>query len=697
MKTIIAIAMCGLMMGVANANLVVNGSFETGPVGVFTTPSSDVMTGWRMFDTTAPDAVTYELVNDAVEATDGNNYMKITSTTQSGVDAGLDITAAGSGAFAVAIGTSYRVSFDAKRVAGTDNQLNLSIKTMEGNSNLEVLVSEGFALTSEWKTYTYTVTPTLLESGGAEPNFYVGFRPKSGAALQDETIFIDNVSVVETPNELGNASFEEGTVGLYAAADMPNQNDGLPGWRMFDTSKSWVSYELVNDPLEATDGSNYVKIISTAGGDNDAGLDIYQFAAGVNSFSITPGESYTVSFDAKVIDGTDNLLAVAVHTFDGTAALEKDLVSETITLTSDWTTYSYEISPTLFEAAGTDPNFYIAFRPRSGVLLLDETVCIDNLSVVEIPDNTSLVNGSFEEGPVGELNLTPYAVTGWRAFDTSGSNTVELVNDPNEATDGTNYIQITSVATGNFGDTGLDVRSADAGECMVTTGNTYRVSFDAKWVSGTGNQLIFYVKTVTEGTSTTLEASLVNESFALNTDWTSYSYEFTPTLQPTNGVSGSAFYAAFRPKIGGTLQNEVIRLDNVRLLNLTTGSYVGWMSSFPAAGVSTNYMDDPDGDGMNNLLEYALGGEPVTADASSVQPSSVVENGWMYYVYKQRKNHETVGLAYEVLSGAELADLTGATTLIGSGEYDSDFNLVTNGIPTDGPRGFMRLSVEKTD
>ncbi len=512
MRKIAAMMMGVLLAGVANANLLVNGSFETGPVGAFTTPTFD-LEGWRIFDTTVPDAVTYELVNDATEATDGNNYVKITSTTTDvGPDSGLDTAWAGLGAVAVSAGASYRVTFDAKWLAGTDNRLSFSIKTMEGNANLEVLVSEGFALTSEWKTYTYEVTPTLLESGGAEPNFYVGFRAK-------------------------------------------------------------------------------------------------------------------------------------------------------------------------------------------GATLLDETICIDNVSVTEIPDNTTLVNGSFEEGPVGVLSLPSYAVTGWRAFDTSGSNSVELVNDPIEATDGTNYIQITSVATGNFGDTGLDVRPADAGECMVYTGNTYRVSFDAKWVSGTGNQLIFYVKTVTEGTSTTLEASLVNESFALNADWTSYSYEFTPTVQPTNVAKRIAFYAVFRPKIGGTLQAEVIRLDNVRLLNLTTGSYVGWMGSYPAAGVATNYTDDPDGDGMNNLLEYALGGEPDVSDASSVQPAVSMENGWMVYVYKQRKNHESFGLDYSVLSGADLVSgpLTNATTVIGSGEYDSDFNLVTNGIPTDAPQAFMQLKVQKND
>ncbi len=699
MKNAMVIMTSVLLAGIANANLVVNGSFETGPVGVFTTPANDVMPGWRVFDTTVPDAVTYELVNDPLEATDGSNYMKITSTTTAtGPDSALDITHTAGGAVPLTPGITYRVSFDAKKVAGSANNLSVTIRTFEGNSTLESFVSEGLALSGEWTSYSYDITPTLLESGGAEGNLYIGFRPK-GATLLDETLYIDNVSVVEAPNELGNASFEEGTVGLYAASSLPNQNDGLPGWRMFDTTKSSVSYELVNDPAEATDGSNYVKIISTAGGAYDAGLDIYQVAPGVNSFRVSPGDSYTVSFDAKVIAGTDNLLAVQVNTFDGTAVLENNLVSETIPLTSEWTTYSYEISPTLFEAAGTDPNFYIGFRPRSGVLLLDETVCIDNLSVVEIPDNTSLINGSFEEGPVGALSLpSSDQVTGWRGFDLSGSNSIELVNDPAEATDGDNYIKITSVLSGVNSDNGFDITMNGAGQCMLSTGVVYRVYFDAKWVSGTDNALNFQVKTFEEGTSgPVFENNLVSENITLDSAWTTYSYEFSPTLLPTNGISGITLYAGFRPKNGVYLQDEVIYLDNVRLLNLTTGSYVGWMGSYPAAGVSTNYMDDPDGDGMNNLLEFALGGVPVTADASSVQPSSVVEDGWMVYVYKQRKNYETVGLDYEVLSGTELTSIVDATTLIGSGEYDSDYNLVTNGIPMDAPQAFMQLKVQKTD
>ena len=179
-----------------------------------------------------------------------------------------------------------------------------------------------------------------------------------------------------------------------------------------------------------------------------------------------------------------------------------------------------------------------------------------------------VVNGSFEEGTVGELNLPSIdQVTGWRAFDTSKSNSVELVNDASEASDGSNYIKITSVLSGaGLGDTGFDITSYGAGKVLLSTGVTYTVSFDAKWVSGTDNSLNFQVKTQKEGTPQIFEDGLLSvNSIVLNSSWTTYTYEFTPTTMPDDG-KGITLYVGFRPKAGGTLQDEVIYLDNVQVV-----------------------------------------------------------------------------------------------------------------------------------
>jgi len=206
MKKVLIIMASIMLCGVVHANLVVNGSFENGTVGVYAgtdLPKSDsAIPGWRIYDTTFA-AVTYELVSDALEATDGNNYVKITSTTTAqGPDSALDITQNGLGSVALSTGVNYTVSFDAKWVAGTDNNLALSIRTFDGNTIVEKLVTEGLSLTSDWATYSYEVTPTLLEDGGAEPNFYIGFRPK-GANMLDETFYIDNVQVIPEPATMG--------------------------------------------------------------------------------------------------------------------------------------------------------------------------------------------------------------------------------------------------------------------------------------------------------------------------------------------------------------------------------------------------------------------------------------------------------------------------------------------------------------
>ena len=48
-----------------------------------------------------------------------------------------------------------------------------------------------------------------------------------------------------------------------------------------------------------------------------------------------------------------------------------------------------------------------------------------------------------------------------------------------------------------------------------------------------------------------------------------------------------------------------------------SGGYSAWAAGFPfTAGENDGENDDPDGDGISNLLEYVLGGVPVGAGAS---------------------------------------------------------------------------------
>ncbi|QHI68009.1 carbohydrate binding domain-containing protein [Tichowtungia aerotolerans] len=176
-----------------------------------------------------------------------------------------------------------------------------------------------------------------------------------------------------------------------------------------------------------------------------------------------------------------------------------------------------------------------------------------------------LENGSFESGPGGVLSLPSMdEVPGWRAFDTSGSNSIELVSDPTGAADGTNYIKITSVVSGSgLGDTGFDITFQGAGKVLLSTGATYTVSFDAKWVSGTDNSMTFTLRSFAEGSYAVVE-DFESVSMPLNPFWTTYTYEFTPTQLPEGG-DGIAFYIGFRPKAGGSLLDEVICIDNIRL------------------------------------------------------------------------------------------------------------------------------------
>jgi autotransporter-associated beta strand protein len=78
----------------------------------------------------------------------------------------------------------------------------------------------------------------------------------------------------------------------------------------------------------------------------------------------------------------------------------------------------------------------------------------------------------------------------------------------------------------------------------------------------------------------------------------------------------------------------------VPLLNaMPPQPYDAWISGYAfASGADTSASGDPDGDGLANLIEYALGLNPTVVNASTTQPSVVSDGGQNYLQISVRRN-----------------------------------------------------------
>ena len=131
-------------------------------------------------------------------------------------------------------------------------------------------------------------------------------------------------------------------------------------------------------------------------------------------------------------------------------------------------------------------------------------------------------------------------------------------------------------------------------------------------------------------------------------------------------------------------------------------AYQAWISQYPGVGAATNLTDNPDGDALDNLSEFALGGNPADpGDTGHVPTSGIVEVGgtnWFGYVYAKRKNADAEGLAYSVERSTDLVYgiwTNNVVEVLGSGTLDSEFNTVTNRVPSDiDAAQFLKLIIE---
>lgn len=106
---------------------------------------------------------------------------------------------------------------------------------------------------------------------------------------------------------------------------------------------------------------------------------------------------------------------------------------------------------------------------------------------------------------------------------------------------------------------------------------------------------------------------------------------------------------------------------------------------------------DPDGDGIPNLLEYALGGDPLVPDRGILPVERRQQvNGADYLTLEFTRPENRPDLSYVVESSHDLADNNGwsadSVEFLGEGDAGTE----TWGVPIDEEeRKFLRLRVER--
>lgn len=111
---------------------------------------------------------------------------------------------------------------------------------------------------------------------------------------------------------------------------------------------------------------------------------------------------------------------------------------------------------------------------------------------------------------------------------------------------------------------------------------------------------------------------------------------------------------------------------------------------------------DPDGDWVDNLAEYGLGGNPTNSGDQGHVPTSrwLADGGtnWLEYVCYERSDKVALGLDYYPERSLDLVFpgwTNSGIVVAGTGTLDADFNTVTNRISTESEGNqFVRLRIE---
>ena len=421
-----------------------------------------------------------------------------------------------------------------------------------------------------------------------------------------------------------------------------------------------------------------------------------------------------------VYDGTiESVLSVTEGAF-------ADNTFYTVTITSsDAYNYSFTIteqgSSTVLNSttSWTDPNSrftggYAGFYGAGNTAVLPEG-SFDNFSLEVL--NVTLVTDDFNRT---DTVYSPSAVGGTWANG--------IGSDQWSITNGTVNMDVTSGSAALINN-GLTTISGD--------GTTFVLSADiARVPSGTIPGLVFnfqddnnyyllrllsdkyQVFTIYNGDIESV-LSVSEGTFADNTFYTvtitsdeAYNYNFTITEQgsstvlnsTTNWVDPNGWFTGGYAGLYGAGNTTALpegSFDNFSLEIIPEGGYAGWAGQWGGTNVIGSGSVDFDEDGLSNIYEYGLDGNPADELDQGTLPEYTVLNAGgtnvFSYIHPQRFDSEGE-LAYSLALAADLVVGDWVTnagyTVTGTNVTSETLNFVTNTIPMEEARKYIRLIIE---
>jgi hypothetical protein len=185
-----------------------------------------------------------------------------------------------------------------------------------------------------------------------------------------------------------------------------------------------------------------------------------------------------------------------------------------------------------------------------------------------------------------------------------------------------------------------------------------------------------------------------------NADYNDFSVSLAGLADVNLAVGESASFRLQAAVANGA--NSSSGLDNVGVVIIRDPDYALWAAEIGLVGNDALGTADVDSDGVDNLYEYALGGDPLAADAPQILPQLLVPdpqvNG-LDFSYQRRKDYLARGLSYEIDVTPTLnpANWTATDlTVVNTSSIDADFDTITHRISTDTlPSQFIRLTINE--